>query len=244
MCTHRVRDNPARITRPLYAGSVLLVVALLAAAAPDVGATAPLTPAQRLARGETALDSLDYEIAAEQAMLAAIDARATDAEKVRANLLAGIAHRILGRDLEARINFRYVLLRAPETRLDAASPPKVALFFESVRQEMEAERAAQRPEPAHLDGKLAPASPAAPSDEGAGPVVVAGAVVAGAGALALLGGAGGLTFAETALADPTRPGAERSSLRVVGQVSAVGAAAGALLAIAGGLVVGVAAGSP
>ncbi|MBI1946010.1 MAG: hypothetical protein HYS27_09955 [Deltaproteobacteria bacterium] len=212
---------------------MLLLAALVAVAA-------PVTPAQHLARGEAAMAALDYEIAADELMRAATAPEASDDEKLRANLLAGIAHRILGRDLEARINFRYVLLRAPETTLDADAPPKVALFFASVRQEVEAERAAQAPALPRPEALPAPVPPA--QQDGPSTAVVAGAVVAGAGAVVLVGGAGGLAYAESALADPTRPGAERGALRAVGQVSAVGAGAGVLLAIAGGVIVGVAAG--
>lgn len=90
-------------------------------------------------------------------MLAATDPAATDDEKLRAHLLAGIAHRVLGKDLDARVSFRYVLLHAPATTLPADSPPKVALFFESIRQELEAERAVANhkpsPEPAHQRGR-------------------------------------------------------------------------------------------
>lgn len=237
MRTQQSWDNPARITVARYAARVLLLAALVVAVAPTVAPT--VTPAQHLARGEQALASLDYEIAAEELMRAATAPEASEAEKLRANLLAGLAHRILGRDLEARINFRYVLLRAPDTRLAADTPPKVALFFESVRQEIDAERAA-RPDLAVESAPSTPPTP--PSEPGPSAFMLAGTVAGGAGVLALLGGVGGIAYAETSLADPARPGAERSSLRTVGQVSAAGAAAGALLAVAGGVMVGVALG--
>lgn len=208
---------------------LLLAAAIIAAAAPIV------TPAQHLARGERALADLEYEVAAEELMRAATSPQASDAEKLRANLLAGIAHRILGRDLEARINFRYVLLRAPDSKLDEGSPPKVSLFFESVRQEVEAERPAATPPPTPTSS---PPPPAPPPAAGPAPGVIAGAVVGAGGVVVLLGGAGGLAFAETSLADPGRPGADRTSLRTVGQLSAAGAGAGALLAVVGGVMLG------
>lgn len=222
-------DNPTRITSAQYARSVLPLAAIIILATPS-------TPGDLLAASEAAMAALEYELAADQAMLAATAPGASDEEKVRANVLAGVAHRILGRDLEARINFRYVLLRAPGTRLAPDTPPKVALFFESVRQEVEAERAAQAsataPEPPH------PASaPAAPSG-----LLIAGAVTGGAGALLLLGGAGGLALAETSLADPAKPSGERTSLRTLGQLSVAVGGAGVLLAGAGAVLLVVAAG--
>ena len=67
---------------------------------------------------------------------------------VQANLLAGIANRISGHDVEARVNFRYVLLRKPDWQLDEQTPPKVALFFAGIRQELIAEKSANGPNPA------------------------------------------------------------------------------------------------
>lgn len=205
--------------------------------------SAALSPAEHLQRGEQALAALEYEAAAYELMLAATDPAATDAQKVRANLLAGVAHRVLGRDLDARMNFRYVLLRAPDTRLEEDPSPKVQLFFESVRQEVQAERAAQ----AVAAPPAPPASPPAapPMPPGPGAAAIAGAVVGGLGLVAFLGGGGGLAFAEVSLADPTRPGVERSGLRSLGMWSALGAGAGALLAIGGGVLIGLdAAGDP
>lgn len=214
-----------------YARGVLALLLALAAA---------LSPAQHLQRGEAALSALEYETAAYELMLAATDPAATDAQKLRANLLAGIAHRVLGRDLDARLNFRYLLLRAPDTRLVEDPSPKVQLFFESVRQEVEAERASREPAPTPPPAASSPAAPAAPPPSTS---VVAGAVVGGLGVVALLGGGGALAFAETSLADPARPGAERTELRTLGMWSAAAAGTGLVLAAAGGVLLGLGLGS-
>jgi hypothetical protein len=188
-----------------------------------------MTPSERIARGETALEQLEYETAALELMLAATDPNATDAEKLRANLLAGVAHRVLGRDLEARINFRYVLLRAPDTKLEGDTSPKVTLFYESVRQEIEAERINRAaPEPA------AQRTPPA-AEEKSFPVV--GAVVTGVGVVTLLGSATSLAFAETALGDPARLADERAALQSVGQWSTGAMALGAVVAVVGGALI-------
>ena len=166
------------------------------------------TPAQHIAEGEKAMGALEYETAAYELMLAATDPSATEKERVHAHLRAGIAHRILGRDTDARANFRYVLLRAPSTTLDAATSPKVRLFFESVRQEIDAEHAAQSANASASAAAVATArgnaepgatSSAPPSGMSAG--ALAGVVVVVLGVAALVGGAGGVAYAESSLGD-------------------------------------------
>lgn len=138
-----------------------------------------LSAAELLARGEAALADLEYEAAAEDLMRAASAADATPELRVQAHLKAGIANRILGRDVDARLNFRSVLLAAPDTRLPEGTPPKVLSFFESVRQEVELERAAPRasstPAPDPASGGLAAGTRG----------LIAGGVAGGVGLLSL-----------------------------------------------------------
>jgi hypothetical protein len=213
--------------------AVLLIALLLVA-----------TPAKHIAEGEKAMVALEYETAAYELMLAATDPTATEAQRVHAHLRAGVAHRILGRDTDARVNFRYVLLRAPSTTLDETTSPKVRLFFESVRQEIDAERAAQDTSAANaianaqanaLTSPQTNAPSNAPASESAGMSAssLAGAVVVALGVVTLIGGAGGVAYAETSLADGSRAGGERTSLRTMGQWSVASAGVGALVAAGG-----------
>jgi hypothetical protein len=191
-----------------------------------------VTPAERIAHGQQLLNELEYEQAADELTQAAVDPAATEEERIRANLLAGIAHRVIGRDVEARSNFRYVLLRSPGWQLGDDTPPKVRLFFETVRQELLAERAP----PTQQDPPPTAAPPATTTPVADAPMAgatIAGGALTAAGALAVVVGAGGLLFAETALADPTRLGGDRTDLRNVGKWSAGGAVAGVVVAGAG-----------
>lgn len=105
--------------------------------------TGDSTAAELLARGEKLLAELEYDAAAAELMRAAAAPDANEAERLKAHLLAGIANRVAGRDTEARLNFRNVLLAAPDTHLPEATSPKVLSFFEAVRQEVDAERASR-----------------------------------------------------------------------------------------------------
>lgn len=193
--------------------------------------TAGATPAERIAHGQQLLEQLDYELASDEFMRAAVDPNATEDQRIMANLYAGIAHRIAGKDVEARGNFRYVLLRKPDWQIEQDASPKVVLFFEGVRQELLAERAATTvaPEPRSLPPAAAAASPAEP-----GGASIAAVVVAATGAAGALAGASGVVYAETSLADPSRPGGERSGLRALGQWSTGALIVGGVLAGVGG----------
>jgi hypothetical protein len=206
-------------------------------------AIAVASPAeQHFAKGKQLLADLDYEAAAYELMLAATDASADDATRLQANLYAGIAHRVIGKDSDARLNFRYVLLRAPSTRLPPDTSPKVSLYFDSVRQEIEAERAAA---PAPPPGPSAAAStgpivaPAAAQTSMA-PLTIAGVTALALGGAAVVAGTGGVLFAETSLSDPDRDGSERSALQNVGQLSTGGAVVGVVVAVVGGVLLAVA----
>ena len=72
----------------------------------------------------------------------------TEAQRMEANLHAGKLTRALGRDMEARIHFLYVLRRDPEYRLPKDVSPKIRNFYELVRQEVRMNAPAPSPAPA------------------------------------------------------------------------------------------------
>jgi hypothetical protein len=199
----------------LLAAFVTTLVATQAAPAPPV--------AERIAKGEALMEALDYEEAAEELMIALGDPRASDEELIRANLLAGVANRVLDRNVEARLNFHYVLTRAPSTALPPDTAPKIATFFELVRREVEAEQARAAPQPTEPAAEPAPAEdPAkAPRREGdaIGPLFWTGAIVVGASAgLAALFIAGAVT-GEIVLNLADVPGDTKGIFGILGQSS-------------------------
>jgi hypothetical protein len=209
--------------------------------APGPGALPPATTAtELLVRGEQALADLEYDLAAEELMRAATAPDATDAQRLRAHLLAGTANRVAGKDVDAQINFRYVLSRAPETQLPANSPPKVLSFFEAVRQDLLAQNEAARQaaaqqalqahgEPERRDGG-APADDVSPAPPSGFPLAW---VVAGSGAaLAVIAG-GTLGAVEIYLADASAPGDARGTAQMIG-MGATGVLAVGTVAAAGG----------
>ena len=116
------------------------------------------TAGELIARGEKLFADLEYDAAAAELMRAAAAPDASAAQRVHAHLLAGVANRVAGRDAEARLNFRNVLFAAPSPRLPEGTSPKVGSFFEAVRQEVDAERAAGKTKSVRV-APLAPASP-------------------------------------------------------------------------------------
>ncbi len=128
--------------------TVLLVVSALAAAPSD------LAQAQ-LDRGRAAIAELEYGVAAEEFMAVATDPNATDAQRLEANLQAGVVQRILGNNVESRMHFLYVFKRAPDAALPGEQPPKVQGFFELVREEA----AALNRAPVVIPAKAEPAPP-------------------------------------------------------------------------------------
>jgi hypothetical protein len=188
---------------------------------------AHVTPAEHIARGQQLLNELEYEEAGDELTQAAIDPTASEEERIRANLLAGIAHRVTGRDVEARANFRYVLQRNPNWQLADDTPPKVRLFFETVRQELAGERASNNPIP------TTSIAPAASAEPGTPIILIAGGTVTATGAVVAVAGTVGLAFAENSLDDPSRLGGERTDLRNFGKLSTAAAAIGIVVAGAG-----------
>lgn len=233
--------------RSVLAGVLPLALTFLAAADPTV--------AERIARGEAALSSLDYDVAAEELTTAAADERATDDERMRANLLAGIANVIVGRDGHARLSFRYVLLRAPDTRLAPDTPQKVVSYFELVRHEIAAERASAAPPAATpaatpamsplptTPGSTTAQSRAAPVGlvEPVEPVEAVEPIeaplmpwiVVGVGAVGAAAGAALLIVCEASLGQPPLLVEQKRELVLYGRIGAGVAAAGVLVAASG-----------
>jgi hypothetical protein len=185
--------------------------------------------AERISRARAALDALEYEQAATELMLVVGDSEATEEQRFEANVLAGSANRVLGRDMEARLNFRYVLLRDRAFQLPPDTPPKVSSFFELVRGEVEGER------PSSEAGTAAASEPSAlVVTEAPGPPMLPLALLGAGGALVVLG-AGAALMAEVALAEPTaRPLAEVDRFQLAGRVGLAAVAIGAVAASGGG----------
>ncbi len=196
----------------------VLVLALQAL----VGA-GPATVDERIDRAQAALAALEYNEAADDLLLVLADPAATDAQKLRANMIAGIANRVIGRDVDARINFRSVLEHDRDARLPDGTAPKVAAFFEMVRQELEADRAAV---------PAAPPTPSAPPAADKAAAIPFAGLTAGAGVVAVAAGVSGVVAAELTAADPTALGADREAAieggRVFVALTAVGVAAAAV----------------
>jgi hypothetical protein len=209
-----------------------LALALLCLAAGPAAASAQA--AERIDRGRSALAALEYEAAAAELMDAAADPEATDEQRLEAHLLAGIAHRVIGRDIEAAHSFRYVLWRRIDAQLPPDTSPKIGALFEVVRAEVAEERA-------HLEREAEGAARARPVEapapaaaaEGGG-LRTAGLAVSAAGAVALGAGVGLVLFMEAELADPSALAEERAAQLTLGRAGLVGAVAGAAALLGGG----------
>ncbi len=212
----------------------LAFVLISAASAPDSAVQTQLN------RGKAAIAELEYEVAAEELMAVATAPAATEAEKVEANLLAGVVHRILGNNVEAKLHFMYVLTREPKTQLPPGQPPKVTGFYELVREEainLNALRNANRPAPApapapapqpavvatdepppkaSTPGPIAPLPEANLAEEtGVGPsaLFLTGVSVAALGAVVFLGGGALGLLADSTFLDPTAATKDRVDAR-------------------------------
>jgi hypothetical protein len=236
----RRRRQTGVLTQLAYSRPML--VALLVTMAMTTG---PTTAADHLLAGEQAMEALEYEMATYEFMSVAVDPTATEAQRLQAHLRAGFAHRVLGKDTDARLSFRYVLQRAPQTHLPADTPPKVFFFFESVRQEIEADRGAGM-----TGGGSAPTTTGttttAPTTEpttapaattavnGPGGALVAGGLLATCGALAAITSGGFALMLEQQVGDPTTPGRERAQQLDTGRLSLVVAGVATLVGVVGG----------
>jgi hypothetical protein len=194
----------------------LLLIVLLPLAPPEASAPpAADTVADQIATGRQHLDSLEYELAVDVLTIAATHPDATEPERVEANLYAGIANRVLGRDVDARLNFLYVLQVAPETELPEGTAPKIAGFYALVAREVTlTQRPAAAPvvQPEAADNAPSSPAPAAPDADAAEEVrwlLWSGVGVGGLGvALAMLAG-GTAGSMELLLQDPSQAGGQR-----------------------------------
>lgn len=102
----------------------------------------PVTSAATLARAEAECAALDYEMCAETAMLVVVDPQASEEERARARWVAGSAQRIIGKDVDAQMNFRALIKDTPEFVPPDDTPAKVMQFFALVQSAVASERAA------------------------------------------------------------------------------------------------------
>lgn len=194
----------------------LSLCATLSGAAPDETPTVR----ERIARGLYLLESQEYEAASDELMIASSDPRATIDERVEANLHAGIANRILGRDVEARLNFTFVLKHAPDTKLPEDTSPKIQTFFDLVQQEIELSSRPVAVEAESARGELRAFT------------YVGGAVTA-VSAIALIGAIVVGSAAELAVGEKTASGEVRQTAITVAWVS-LGLGAVSLVGLVGG----------
>lgn len=169
-----------------YTQGVLALALLLVVANPEPASA-------KLARAEAAAASLDLDIARDLLLDVVTDASATPEQQRRAHMLAGEVDRILGKDVEARMHFMWVLQRDPETQLPPDKPPKISAFFELVRAEVKGRDVAVAPvaTPAATPSvtPTEPAtSPTPPTETSAGATNALPLVVAGIGAVGALSG--------------------------------------------------------
>jgi len=102
---------------------------------------AGISAGEILVRAEQECAELDYELCAESAMAVAVDDTATVEERTRARFIAGSAQRVMGKDVDARLTFRALLLEEPDFTPPADTPAKISQFFALVQTEVADERA-------------------------------------------------------------------------------------------------------
>jgi hypothetical protein len=175
--------------------------------------TSEIAAGDHLARAKAAIEAAQYDVAADELEIVVQSPDATEDQRFEANILGGVANKILGRDVEARQHFRYVLLSQPYYELHPSTPSDVVAFFNDVRREVRAELA-QRP--AH-PMEAAPVS----AEPGIAPVVL---LIGGATLLVVGGATAAITEVQLGTA---RPLEERDNLLSIGRVGLAGAAIGA-----------------
>lgn len=194
-------------------------------------AATPETVAVKLERAQSAAAALELDVARDVLLDVVTDARATEDELRRAHLLAGEVDRILGKDVDARMHFMWVLQRDPEARLPPDKPPKITAFFELVRGEVKGATSRTKPAPPGPDAisptststtssttsstSTSPTSASSPSPAGPGislPMIVAGVGAAGVLAGVAMAGAGEVGFANSNAPWDQRGGAQALAL--------------------------------
>ena len=214
-------------------------------------ATASDSAQDRIDRGKAALENLDYDAAADEFTFAAVHKDATLEERVQANLYAGIAHRILGRDVDAKLNFVFVLKQAPETQLPPGTQPKISNFYDLIRLEIAPNKPATSTPVAPEPVAASPPSPSVkpsvvntpsgveprPTSEDQQPfpiLAIAGGTTAAVGAGVVLASLLVAAVADASLGDPTTT-ASQKEIGIFTTWGGLGAAAlGAAVATTGG----------
>lgn len=123
---------------------VVLVVGAVCGLAAPAGATRA-TNRQLADLARQAEEQLEYDRAIELWLELLARDRVSPRLRVEGHYRSGAIQRIRGHDVEARIHFRYVLTQQPGYELPPDTPPKIANFFEIVREEVQAEAAAAGP---------------------------------------------------------------------------------------------------
>jgi hypothetical protein len=200
--------------------------AVLSTSAPSVAATAPgADVATQLEAARRAEADLDYATA--RALIEAVLANSTTTptQFLQAHLLAGQLERTAGNDALARDHFLVVLRADPRWTLAADAPPKLAMFFELVRQDVVAEQAAVAAAAA-----VAPVAPVAPPPA----TPVAGMVITGLGGAAVVAGAVVGVLGEVQFAQDASTWDARNSGRTMALAGWSTATVGVVLGVVGG----------
>ena len=98
-----------------------------------------LTVAEKLEEARAVYDDLEYLDASQRYMEIIVDPRATDEHLLEANMYSGIIQRVLGNSVEARLHFAKVLRMKPDAKLPDNQAPKIVVFFDLVRQDLQSE---------------------------------------------------------------------------------------------------------
>ncbi len=214
--------------------------AVLSTSAPSVAANAPADVATQLEAARRTEADLDYATA--RALIKAVLANSTTTptQFLQAHVLAGQLERTAGNDALARDHFLVVLRADPRWTLAADAPPKLAMFFELVRQDVVAEQAAVAVPPAAPVVPVVPVVPVAPPP----PTPVAGMVVTGLAGAAVVAGAAVAVLGEVQFAQDDTAWEARNNGRTMALVGWSTATVGVVLGVVGGALLVSAASAP
>ncbi len=95
------------------------------------------TAEEQLERARELYAELEYPAALEEAVEVTARPDATEDERTRAHLLAGIVARIMERDVDARMHFLRVLEKNPYEKLPPGQPPKIVTFYDLIQKEVQ-----------------------------------------------------------------------------------------------------------
>lgn len=82
---------------------------------------------------------LEYELALSELELGLATEGISEGQRLQAHYRAGVVCRIIGKDVDARNHFMWVLRREPSITVPDDTPPKIRLFFEAAREDALAE---------------------------------------------------------------------------------------------------------